>query len=116
MPWRTVSTGLLRVVRHLQPGDRLTPEEIAALVRQRDRATAHTTARTVVPPRSCSGCTTLNASSAVSEARFRSPSSGEPAGLSAQPPGADAARCEQVRQTLAGLLMQVGPADTKPDL
>src|SRR5262249_37071383 len=39
------------------------------------------TARTAAPPRCCSDCTTLNASSAVSEARFRSPPSGEPACL-----------------------------------
>src|SRR5262249_24325889 len=57
------------------------------------------TARTAPPPRSCSRCTTLNASSAASEARFRSPSSGEPAGPSAQPRAADAAR------------VRAGPAD-----
>ena len=57
------------------------------------------TARTDAPPRSCSRCTTLNASSAVSEARFRSPSSREPAGPSVRQSVTDAAR------------VRAGPAD-----
>ena len=49
----------------------------------------------------------------MSEARFRSPSSGEPAGPSAQPRGADAARVRAGPADAGGLLRQVGPADTK---
>jgi DNA mismatch repair ATPase MutL len=123
----------------VRAGDRLTPEEIAGLVRQRDRADH---SQHCPHGRPCSRCTTSNASSAVSEARFRSSSSREPAGLGARRSSADAARvrhaqqhrqggrrsvaaprlaagamphaCEQARQTLAGLLRQVGPADMKP--